>query len=37
MEQIDRAVDVLKASIARLRSLSPLYDDFIKGQKATEA
>lgn len=37
MEQIDRAVDVLKASIARLRSLSPLYDDFIKGRKATEA
>ena len=37
MEQIDRAVDVLKASIARLRGLSPLYDDFIKGRKATEA
>lgn len=37
LEQVDYAVDVLKAAIARLRSLSPLYDDFIKEQKSKEA
>lgn len=36
MEDIDHAVDVLKASVARLRSLSPLYDDFVKNQKKAE-
>lgn len=36
MEDIDHAVDVLKASVERLRSLSPLYDDFIKSQKKEE-
>jgi cysteine desulfurase len=29
-EEVDYAVDVLKASVERLRSLSPLYDDFVK-------
>ena len=33
MEQIDYAVDALKTSVERIRSLSPLYDDFIKKQK----
>ena len=33
MEQIDYAVDALKSSVERIRSLSPLYDDFIKKQK----
>ena len=30
MEQIDYAVDCLKAAVANMRSMSPLYDDFIK-------
>lgn len=29
-EEIDKAVDVLKSSVERLRSLSPLYEDFVK-------
>ena len=28
LEEIDKAVDVLKASVERLRSMSPLYEDF---------
>ena len=32
MEEADKVVDVLKASIARLRSMSPLYEDFVKKQ-----
>ena len=30
MEQIDYAVDSIKAAVATMRSLSPLYDDFVK-------
>ena len=30
IEEIDRAVDALKASVERLRSMSPLYEDFRK-------
>ncbi|MBO4502279.1 MAG: cysteine desulfurase NifS [Candidatus Methanomethylophilus sp.] len=33
MEQIDFAVDSLKKAVERIRSLSPLYDDFLKKQK----
>ncbi|MBE6526263.1 MAG: cysteine desulfurase NifS [Thermoplasmata archaeon] len=33
MEQIDYAVDCLKETVAAMRSLSPLYDDFVKSQK----
>ena len=31
-EDIDYTVDNLKAIVARLRSMSPLYEDFIKHQ-----
>lgn len=31
--QIDKAVDVLKASLERLRSMSPLYEDYIKKER----
>lgn len=34
LEQIDYAVDALKTAVERIRSLSPLYDDFLKKQKA---
>ena len=34
LEEADRVVDVLKTVVARLRSLSPLYDDFLEEQKA---
>ncbi len=33
MEEIDKAVDVLKSSIERLRSMSPLYEDYVKKEK----
>ena len=33
IEQIDRAVDVLKNSLERLRSMSPLYEDYVKKEK----
>ncbi len=33
MEQIDYAADALKATVESMRSLSPLYDDFLKKQK----
>ncbi len=33
MEEIDYAVDALKKAVERIRSLSPLYDDFMKKQK----
>ena len=33
LEEIDKAVDVLKASVERLRSMSPLYEDFKKKEK----
>ena len=32
-EEIDTTVDALKESVARLRSMSPLYEDFVKRQK----
>lgn len=32
MADIDRAVDVLKSSLERLRSMSPLYEDYLKKQ-----
>ena len=31
-EDIDRLMDILPKSVARLRELSPLYDDFMKGK-----
>ena len=34
MEQIDYAADSLKQTVATMRSLSPLYDDFIKSKGA---
>ncbi|MDD5969825.1 MAG: cysteine desulfurase NifS [Anaerostipes sp.] len=34
LEEIDFVVDELKKIIERLRSMSPLYEDFIKSQKA---
>ncbi len=34
LEQIDYAVDCLKEMVATMRSLSPLYDDFVKKQEA---
>ncbi|AMK13436.1 cysteine desulfurase NifS [methanogenic archaeon mixed culture ISO4-G1] len=33
LEQIDYAVDAIKATVATMRSLSPLYDDFVKSHK----
>ena len=33
IEQIDYAVDSLKQTVETMRSLSPLYDDFVKNQK----
>lgn len=30
MEEIDHTVDVLKSSLERLRSMSPLYEDYLK-------
>jgi cysteine desulfurase len=33
MEEIDKAVDVLKSSIEKLRSMSPLYEDYVKKEK----
>lgn len=35
-EEIDTAVEAIKAVVDRLRSMSPLYEDFLRGQK-TEA
>ncbi len=34
VEEIDYTVEVLKKSVERLRSMSPLYEDFLKKQKA---
>ncbi len=31
--EVDRAVDVLRVSLERLRSMSPLYEDYIKKEK----
>lgn len=33
MEEVDYAVDSLKEIVERLRSMSPLYEDFVKNQK----
>ena len=33
MEQMDYAADALKTTVETMRSLSPLYDDFVKKQK----
>lgn len=33
IEDIDYTVDLLKSTVERLRSMSPLYEDFIKEQK----
>ena len=33
MEQIDYAADCLKQTVETMRSLSPLYDDFVKSRK----
>ena len=33
LEQIDYTVDCLKEIVARLRAMSPLYEDFVKKQK----
>ena len=34
MEQVEYATDALRDAVANIRSLSPLYDDFIKGEGA---
>jgi len=34
MEQIDYAADALKETVEKMRSLSPLYDDFIKNRRS---
>ncbi len=34
LEQVDYAVDCLKETVERIRSLSPLYDDFLKKEGA---
>ena len=34
MQEVDAVVDALKQIVARLRAMSPLYDDFIKAQEA---
>jgi cysteine desulfurase len=34
MEQVEYAADALRDAVASIRSLSPLYDDFIKGEGA---
>ena len=36
-EEIDYVVDKLKEIVARLRSMSPLYEDFVKEQKENES
>ncbi len=33
LEQVDKAADILRDTVARLRSMSPLYDDYIKKHK----
>ena len=35
MEQVDYTVDRLKEIVGRLRDMSPLYEDFVKSEKAT--
>ena len=32
-EQIDTTVDAIKEIVAHLRSMSPLYEDFVKNQQ----
>ena len=34
IEDVDDVADALKGIIERLRSMSPLYEDFVKTQKA---
>ena len=34
IEQADKVVEALKEIVARLRSMSPLYDDFLREGKA---
>ena len=34
MEQIDYAADAIKETVEKMRSLSPLYDDFIKNRRS---
>ena len=36
IEEMDRVVEELKKIIARLREMSPLYEDFLKKQQASE-
>ena len=36
MEQIDFTVDCLKKIVERLRSMSPLYEDFVRSREKAE-
>lgn len=36
MEDIDYTVDQLKRIVERLRSMSPLYEDFVKSREKKE-
>ena len=34
MEEADKAVDILKEIVEKLRMMSPLYDEFLEQNKA---
>ncbi len=36
LEEIDKAVDVLKSALEKLRSMSPLYEDYVKKERCKD-